>query len=298
MSVLRSALGSDICDELLDRKRFECDPLADDAVLAAVRDRGENILRNHELYSTVKEMERTNLSCARFMEFYEQEPPWNIEWKRHELGRRFFVRNSGIAGLVLMYGSLVSSFTASLGNKVLSAMGRLSPYGDVHQRLFETLHFVKIVVLGSPSDIIEACMRVRLLHAAIRYHLCHRDGGWEIEKYGRPINQEDLAGTLSTFSCCVLEGLEILGVSMTEKEKDSYQKLWKYVGYYLGMTSNMLCNSYKDEWKLCTLIKVRQCKPDEDSYFDKNTASRVCQQTSLSSKLYYCKQLIKTHDRE
>lgn len=32
-----------------------------------------------------------------------------------------------------------------------------------------------------------------------------------------------------------------------------------------GMTSDLLCNSYKDEWKLCTLIKVRQCKPDEDS---------------------------------
>ena len=31
------------------------------------------------------------------------------------------------------------------------------------------------------------------------------------------------------------------------------------------MTSNLLCHSYKDEWKLCTLIKVRQCKPDEDS---------------------------------
>lgn len=119
MSVLRSVLGSDICDELLDKKRFECDPLADDAVLAAVRDRGENVLRNHEFYSTVKEMGRTDLSCARFMEFYEQEPPWNVEWKRCELGRRFFVRNSGIAGLVLMYRSLVSSFTASLGNKVL-----------------------------------------------------------------------------------------------------------------------------------------------------------------------------------
>ena len=110
--------GSDICDELLDQKRFECDPLADDAVLAAVRDRGENVLRNHELYSTVKEMRSTDSSCARFMEFYEQEPPWNVEWKRCELGRRFFVRNSGIAGLVLMYGSLVASFTASLGNKV------------------------------------------------------------------------------------------------------------------------------------------------------------------------------------
>ena len=66
--------------------------------------------------------------------------------------------------------------------QVLSAMGRLSPYGDIRRRLFETLHFVKVVVLGSPSDIKEACMRVRLLHAAVRYHLCHRDGGWEIKK--------------------------------------------------------------------------------------------------------------------
>lgn len=112
---------SDICDELLDKKRFECDPLADDAVLAAVRDRGENVLRNHELYSTVKEMGRTlkDSSCARFIEFYEREPPWKVEWKKCELGRRLFVRNSGIAGLVLMYGSLVASFTSSLGNKVL-----------------------------------------------------------------------------------------------------------------------------------------------------------------------------------
>ena len=69
-----------------------------------------------------------------------------------------------------------------LFGQVLSAMGRLSPYGDVRQRLFETLHFVKVVVLGSPSDIKDVCMRVRLLHAAVRYHLCHRDGGWEIEK--------------------------------------------------------------------------------------------------------------------
>ena len=31
------------------------------------------------------------------------------------------------------------------------------------------------------------------------------------------------------------------------------------------MTSDLLCKDYKDEWKLCTLIKVRQCKPDKDS---------------------------------
>ena len=74
------------------------------------------------------------------------------------------------------------SYVAVLSGQVLSAMGRLSPYGDVCQRLFETLHFVKVVVLCSPSDVKEVCMRVRLLHAAVRYHLFHHEGGWEIEK--------------------------------------------------------------------------------------------------------------------
>lgn len=61
-------------------------------------------------------------------------------------------------------------------------MGCLTAYGDVRRRLFETLHFVKEVVLGSATDIKAECTRVRLLHAAIRYHLWHRSTGWEVEK--------------------------------------------------------------------------------------------------------------------
>ena len=44
-------------------------------------------------------------------------------------------------------------------------------------------------------------------------------------------------------------GLELLGVSVTENEKDSYQKLWKYVGYYLG--------EYKKETFLFSYIIVK-----------------------------------------
>ena len=100
--------------------RLECDPLADDAVLAAVRCHGERVLKCHELYSTIKELGETyeDPSCARFLEFYEHEPPWNVDWEKCDSGRRFFVRNSAIAGLVLMYCSLVKSFTAAFGNKV------------------------------------------------------------------------------------------------------------------------------------------------------------------------------------
>ena len=61
-------------------------------------------------------------------------------------------------------------------------MGRMTAYGDVRRRLFETLHFVKEVVLGAPGDIKAECMRVRLLHAAVRYYLQHHDNRWEVEK--------------------------------------------------------------------------------------------------------------------
>lgn len=258
---------SAISEEDLNRKRFECDPLADNAMAEVARVRGEKAIKGHYVLRAVQDLGRLSgdSHCARFIEFYEQEPPWEVDWQMWELGRRVFVRNSVFAGLVLMYGSLVSSFTAAYGNKVLSATGRISPNGDVRRRLFETLFFVRAVVLGSSSEIKEACMRVRLLHAAVRRHLLHRDGGWEIENFGCPINQEDLAGTLSTFSSVVVDGLEILGVSLSKTEKDAYQTLWKYVGFYLGMTSDLLCDNYEEEWKLCNMIRVRQCKPDPDS---------------------------------
>ena len=109
-----------ISDKYLNQMRLECDPLADDAVLAAVRCHGERVLKCHELCSSIKELGATfkDPSCSRFLEFYEHEPPWNVDWEKCDLGRRFFVRNSAIAGLVLMYYSLVMSFTAAFGNKV------------------------------------------------------------------------------------------------------------------------------------------------------------------------------------
>lgn len=71
---------SAICDEFL-KKRFECDPLADNAVAEVVRDRGENTLRNHELNITVKELGKISKDshCAKFMEFCKQEPHWNVK---------------------------------------------------------------------------------------------------------------------------------------------------------------------------------------------------------------------------
>ena len=37
------------------------------------------------------------------------------------------------------------------------------------------------------------------------------------------------------------------------------------ISFILGITSDLLCNNYEEEWKLCTLIRQRHCKPDKDS---------------------------------
>lgn len=109
-----------ISEEDLNRKRFECDPLADNAMEEVARVRGEKAIKGHYVLRAVQDLGRLSgdSHCARFIEFYEQEPPWEVDWQMWELGRRVFVRNSVFAGLVLMYDSLVSSFTAAYGNKV------------------------------------------------------------------------------------------------------------------------------------------------------------------------------------
>lgn len=107
-----------ISEEDLNRKRFECDPLADNAMEEVARVRGEKAIKGHYVLRAVQDLRRLSEDSARFIEFYEQEPPWEVDWQMLELGRRVFVRNSVFAGLVLMYGSLVSSFTAAYGNKV------------------------------------------------------------------------------------------------------------------------------------------------------------------------------------
>lgn len=59
---------------------------------------------------------------------------------------------------------------------------------------------------------------------------------WDINNYGIPINQEDMAATLLAFSVNVLVGIEIvLGQPLPENEQHDYLALWRYLGWLLGI---------------------------------------------------------------
>ncbi|XP_032222752.2 rubber oxygenase isoform X2 [Nematostella vectensis] len=258
--------------QLLDSMRYQGDPLADKAIESVVREHGANKLKSANAYSSVEGLAKQgDKECTEFLAFYDRDPPWlkdsSIPWvSRFRDGRRFFVRNAPSAGLALMYGSLIALFAVNSENKVLLKTGRLSHYGDVQRRIFETLAFVKDIVLCEDiKDIKRTVCKVRLLHAQVRYFIKNSCGTWNSLEHGEPVNQEDQLATLLAFSIAVIKGLRKLGIQGSNNEHNNYLLLWKFVGHYLGVHENLLCDTMSETSDLSDIIKQRLCHPDEAS---------------------------------
>ena len=67
------------------------------------------------------------------------------------------------------------------------------------------------------------------------------DRKWDSEYYGQPINQEDMAVTILSFSVNVLETIEktTLRGSLTRSDQDAYIHLWRYIGYLIGVHEDL-----------------------------------------------------------
>jgi uncharacterized protein (DUF2236 family) len=75
---------------------------------------------------------------------------------------------------------------------------------------------------------------------------------------GVPINQEDLLGTLMTFSWIILDGLNRLGVQLTPQEQQSYLEAWLAVGQLMGVEPELLPKTVAESKALTELIERRQ----------------------------------------
>ncbi len=83
----------------------------------------------------------------------------------------------------------------------------------------------------------QMALRVRVLHGKVRQCLLRR-GDWDVNRFGIPINQEDLSATLLAFSVNPLSGVEFFAnKSLTRKELLDYLALWRYIGWLLGIST-------------------------------------------------------------
>jgi hypothetical protein len=258
-------------DDLLDRKRLLMDPLADQVVAEIVERNGEeSAFRVFDLLIRNIEMPIEDLpdEVDTFVSETDRLPAW-VDWQQIETSEELFLDHGPKFLLFLYYKSLPLLYTDAKGAEVLVRTGRLSHKEGDHRiftrRIAETGQFMMDVMardgLQPGSDGIRSIQKVRLIHAAIRRFLNNR--GWDRERLGEPINQEDLALTLMSFSVSPLEGLGQFGIAEDPQKMEAYMHTWCAVGSLLGVDEDLLPESLAEGQALMEKILDRQSAASE-----------------------------------
>lgn len=157
--------------------------------------------------------------------------------------------------------SLPAAYSAAKGAKVLCRTEFLEKATEL--RLFQTAQMIVDVLtpggLGPRGRGLRTIQRVRLLHASIR-HLILTDTGrpWDTESLGVPINQEDLAGTMCTFSTLILDGLVKLRIAVTPAQEAAYFNTWRVIGRLMGILEPLIPPNVASGRALMREIQRRQ----------------------------------------
>jgi hypothetical protein len=182
-------------------------------------------------------------------------------------GERVFWRYGPAMIAILHCYALPFCYAGRKGVQVLALTARLT--SNPARRVIETAQMVVDVMrpggLGAEGSGIRTAQKVRLMHAGVRC-LISQYPGWKPE-FDLPINQEDLAGTLLSFSYISLDGLERLGYVLSPDELEGYLHAWKVVGHILGIRPEMLPVNYADAAALAARVAARQFAACEEGQY-------------------------------
>jgi hypothetical protein len=175
-------------------------------------------------------------------------------------GAAVFAEHAPEILLVLGFYSLPAAYAARNGVQVLVRTGYLEqrPLRRVFETTRAVVEMMRPGALAPGGSGLRAAQKVRLIHAAVR-HLLRADTRrpWP-EALGVPINQEDMAGTLMTFSFLVLDGLRKLNIALSHGEREDYLYAWTIAGALLGVRSDLLPSSVREAEALTRHIYRRQ----------------------------------------
>jgi hypothetical protein len=251
-------------DSFLDDMRLRGDEPADRAVEAS--------FTRHELHNVQRLMDQLvrnddvpHADLPREIQEYLDQTPEVPAPSRAAVvaGQRLFGEYGPEISMVLACGSLPAAYAARKGVQVLYRSGYLA--ARANRRVAQTAQMIIDVMTPGGLDPggrgRRAAQKVRLMHAAIRYLILHdRHRPWA-EEYGVPINQEDLAGTLMTFTSAILQGLEALKIELTVEQSQSYLEAWRPVARMMGIVEELIPTTVADAHLLGDLIFRRQTDP-------------------------------------
>lgn len=251
-------------DAFLDAMRSVGDPPADEVIADLSRRHGiehvnelmRSLVRNDDIVS-----DELPASVRAYLAQSAELPDWaDVDLIRR--GEAFFDDNWPVIVTLLFCASLPSAYAARKGAQVLYLTQRMTKH--VHRRIFETAQFILDVMspggLSSSGRGIRSAQKVRLMHSAIR-HFIQYDARWRAQwddEWGVPINQEDLAGTLMTFSLQILLGMKRFRIPMAPVDEEAYLHAWKVVGHLMGVDEALLPADIDEANELALTIFERQ----------------------------------------
>lgn len=238
----------------LNSWRMVSDPLADETVRKIIEggeeDRVNQVFQHLTRNRSVAINELPD-EVRHYFEVSGKAPDW-YDPEQTLRGQRVFSLYGPEISTLLLCKALPETYACWRGAEVLHRTGRFAEKdGKLRgftRRLMETAQFVVDVTTPGGLDEgghgIVSAQKVRLIHAAIRYFI--NRAGWDTQTYGEPINQQDMAGTLMAFSVLMLDGLEALGIKLSEEDKQGYYHLWRVTGYYSGVHLDLMPAGYED----------------------------------------------------
>lgn len=273
--------------DFLEPFRKQGDPLADEVIskimeaedMGALRDlfttlasndlsaAGSYDIFNHKIRDDVK---------AYFEETHKL-PDW-ADPERFESAISIFEAYGPEVLMTLVAYSLPFCYSCANGAEVLYQTGRLMKHdgnlGEINRRLIETSQFVinllsDHTLTSDKKDGIVSIQKVRLIHATIRYHITatnkhfSEDPDYDVEKFGVPINQEDLAGTMLSFGVVIVRGLDKLGIHLSDQQKEDFIHYWAIIGSMLGIKDELIPKSYIEASDLADAIYAHQAATSE-----------------------------------
>ena len=225
-------------DGFLNSLRRQGDPLADQAVQRLMADR--EIRAVNEIFKTLRS-DGDPIPAdapAPFREFVEatRELPPGADRERLARGGHVFLKHASSAAVAMLASSLPRGYAAPCLCEILSISRDLQKHP--FQRLMGVIQL--LVNVSNPGSFeadgkaIVTAQKLRLLHAGIRTLVPRFRPGYE-EKYGVPVNHEDMLATIMGFSYLVIAGIRRLDLPLSAQEAEDYYYLWYVYALMMGI---------------------------------------------------------------
>ncbi|GAA4665743.1 oxygenase MpaB family protein [Gordonia humi] len=201
-------------------------------------------------------------ALAAFLEHVRTPPTWYDPALAHA-GATAWWRFGSLQSSTL-YQSLIYGYQARGFTRPLAETGRLTE--GTWDRVQATARWVALATApghaepGAPGWV--QTLRIRLVHAMVRYHLVQRQG-WDTAQWGVPINQTYSQFTITAgFLALPLRVGHDFGLRYSHAEREAITHMWRWLGWLMGVDDDLLPRSFADAAEIDEVARAFRMEPD------------------------------------